>query len=94
MLLERGAACSIKQGKTALVVHVGGKQPDMGCYSGIVVKKVNIIQHVGTKCSLGAWEAGFDLIFIKSGKATMRILHETVILFKIIVKNWNRDRRE
>lgn len=75
-------------------MDIGGKQPDMCFYSGIMAKKVNIIHDVATKSSLGIWGAGFDLIFIKSGKATMRILHETVILFKIIVKNWNGDRRE
>lgn len=38
---------------------------------------------------------GFDLTFIKSnGKTAMRMLHKTVMLvFKIIVKNWNGDRR-
>lgn len=48
-----------------------------------------------TKSNLGTWGVGFDLTSKSNGKAIMRKLHKTVVLvFKIIVKNWNGDRRE
>jgi len=78
------------------VMDISGKQSAIGFYCGIVAKNVNKIHDVRTKSNLVTWGIGFDLTFIKSdGKVTKRTLRKTVVLvFKIIVKNWNGDRRE
>lgn len=100
VLLEGGECMLYKTGEDSLpssssVMDIGGKQLDIGFYSGMIAKKVNIIQDVRTKSNLGTWGVGFDLTSKSNGKAIMRKLHKTVVLvFKIIVKNWNGDRRE
>lgn len=60
-----------------------------------MAKKATIIHDVRTKSNLGMWGIGFDLTFIKSnGQGTIKMLHKIVMLvFKIIVKNQNGDRR-
>lgn len=77
-------------------MDMGRKQFDTGFYSGVMAKKFIVIHDVRTKSNLGMWRIGFDLTFIKSnGQGTIKMLHKIVMpAFKIIVKNWNRDRRE